>query len=346
MRAKVYVHLCGCLFVVLLLSLDQPAVAVTAVGRIIHIGCSNGQVQLDVQTRPDFAYQVQASCTLPSRYWEDALPAVTATNALTSICLQSATPSGFFRILEWSEPMFWYDWKYYEQSSFLSAWGLGNESVSYIHSDRPYSWYIDQADTGPCSVNNCGPAAALMSMKWFNAGSTNTAADARRTYPEDGGWWYTSDVINYLGAYSIPNTTMAFAGAEQLIAMLQEGCITILCINTAYLTTDSNSEHRVGRFYPYASGHFLVVKGYRRVDDNAFFEVYDSNNWHSTYQDKSPKGCNRHLPAAELGQAILNWWPYIIAVHPSAGGGGGSSVAAVRHWPAVNPAAIVHAAGM
>jgi hypothetical protein len=128
------------------------------------------------------------------------------------------------------------------------------------------------------------------------------------------------------------------------MGILNQSNLLILCISTAYLTPDNTAEHRVGRFYSYASGHFLVVKGWRRTSSDLFFEVYDPNNWHATYADLTPKGRNRHLAASELANAIANWWNYLIVVHPQGGGGGRAEQSA---WlRPVDPAHIPHMWGL
>ncbi len=252
--------------------------------------------------------------------------------------------SGFYKVLEFTNNAFWYDWGYYYQVPLLGDWGLGAPQSAYVHHDRGYEWYIDQADTGIYANNNCGPSSVTMAIKWFNQNFNRTAEDARNTYPEGGGWWYTSDIINYLNRYSVPNTTSGFTGADQLSALLSQNNLIILCISTAYLTRDYVAEHRVGRFYNFAGGHFLVVKGCRVTNGGLFFEVYDPNNWHAVYLDSTPKGRNRHLAASDLASAIANWWNYLIVVHPPSGGGRGTG-SSVWLKP-VDPAHIVHMRGM
>jgi hypothetical protein len=239
-----------------------------------------------------------------------------------------------------------HDWSYYYQTPFLSDWGFGTREEGYVRNDRPYDWYIDQADTGPCADNNCGPSSTVMAIKWYDAGFRGSAAVARERFPANNGWWYTSDVINYFAIWSVPNTVSSFTGTSQLTTLLSQGQLIILCINTALLSLDGKSDHRVGRFYGYASGHILVLKGWRRVDGLLFFECYDPNNWHAIYSDKSPKGRNRHFPPSQLSQAIEKWWNFIIVVHPRTGGGGGGGSPRLVGLVPVDPTRIEHRGGM
>ena len=314
-------------------------------GRVLGLSVSGGQARLRFQSLNGCSYQVQSSPVVQSRFWSDALGEVSPTGLQTSVSLPVEGKNGFFRVLECTNRTFWYDWRFYYQEPVLRDWALGAHQDNYVRTDRDYDWYIDQADTGPCSQNNCGPASVTMAIKWYDSSFARTAADARETYPAGGGWWYTSDIINYLDLWSVPWTVSSFTGTQQLMQILSEGQLVILCINTACLNQDDVSEHRVGRFYSYASGHLLVVKGWRMVDSTVFFEFYDPNNWRATYPDQTPKGRNRHLPATELGQAITTWWNYLIVVHPTAGAGGAAKKA-VRGLLPVDPRLIVHQGGM
>ena len=322
-----------------LLICAHAGIALAGGGRIIGASVTNSQVRLSFESTSGRTYQVQSSPVLGTRYWVDSLPSLVATGSLATASVAMLGQAGFFKVLEFTNSAFWYDWRYYYQTPFLTTWGLGLPQSGYVHLDRAYEWYIDQADTGTYANNNCGPSSVTMAIKWFNRNFSKTAADARNTYPEGGGWWYTSDIINYLNLCSIPNTTSGFTGTNQLTGLLNQGYLVILCLSTAYLTTDYTAEHRVGRFYSYASGHFLVVKGWRITNNALFFEVYDPNNWHATYADSTPKGRNRHLPAADLASAIANWWNYLIVVHPPSGGGGLVPTAWLNP---VDPAQIVH----
>ncbi len=321
----------------------NPADTAALGGRIVHAWRTNAQVGLQFETATGRSYQVQSSVGGRGQFWNDVLPSVSATDSLTSVLVPTQADVEFFRVLEFTNRVFWYDWKYCYESPCLSAWGLGSTQTAYAHADRPFDWYIDQADTGACANNNCGPASVTMAIKWYKPTFSQTAADARNACFRDGGWWYTSDILNYLRLHSVPNTTSAFTGTNQLMAVLSQGNLVILCLNTAYLMPSSASECRAGRFYSFASGHFLVVKGWRKVSNNLFFEVYDPNNWHATYADQTPKGRNRHLPAAELANAIANWWNYLIVIPPPSGG---ASLLADPWLAPVDPDHIVHACGM
>jgi hypothetical protein len=298
-------------------------------GQIVGTSMTNAQIRLLIKTTNGYSYQVQANPTLHSRFWNDTFPPLSATGSLTSVLAPGQGTIGFYRVLEFTNLTFWYDWGYYYEAPFLNTWGLGTIQNSYAHTDRVYDWYIDQADTGADANANCGPSSVTMGIKWYQQSFTNTAEYARNTYPEGGGWWWTYDIVNYLNLYSIPNTTSYFTGTNQLMGLLNQSNLVILCISTAYLTQDYTSEHRVGRFYSYASGHFIVVKGYRVVDGNLFFEVYDPNNWHEVYADDTPKGRNRHLLAGDLANAITNWWNYLIVIAPPTGG---QARAAISEW--------------
>lgn len=201
------------------------------------------------------------------------------------------------------------------QSSTLKSWGLGISQSEYVSNNRPYSWYIDQGSTGVDSNSNCGPSSTTMALKWYNSDFTKTAIDARNTYPENDGWWTTSDVTNYLDLYSTKYSVLNNTGENLLKYKLKQGNIVVLCIDTSYISYNNNSEQRVGRFYDYKGGHFIVVKGYRVVDGKTYFETYDPNNWNAHYKDGQEKGQDRYYSSQELMNAMSNWWNYLIVVN-------------------------------
>lgn len=215
--------------------------------------------------------------------------------------------------------------------SIEESWGLGKKQTEYISNSRLYYWYIDQANTGNHSNDNCGPATATMASKWVDEAFDKTTEDARDTYKSEGGWWYTTDIVNYLNKNNIKTRVIYNQGSDILKDELKQGSILILCIDTTYINFNDSEEERVGRFYDYEGGHFIIVKGYRIVDDKLFFEVYDSNNWHKTYKDGQPMGKDRYYVSEELLTAISKWWDYLIVVHSEEDrdknyGGGSSEV--------------------
>lgn len=208
-------------------------------------------------------------------------------------------------------PGFWFDWQCRPPSD-LPLWGLGSVEQDYVHTDRVMEWYIDQGTTGGSS--NCGPSVAAMATNWYTCSLTTTAQYARSQYRPGGDWWYTSDIDNFLDDMQVPHEFYAFTGVGQLQAQVDQGNVVILCLTTAELRRTYEAEHRTDRFYSYADGHFILVKGCRTVDDSVFVESYDPNSWSSTYADGSLRGRNRHYRAKDIETAVSVWWDYIIAV--------------------------------
>lgn len=224
------------------------------------------------------------------------------------------------------------------------SWGLGGFQQQSEASNRSYEWYIDQFGTGLHSGNNCGPASTTMSARWSFPAFSKTTADARAAYRPEGGWWYTSDINMYLADNNIPhsfiNLSAEKTGTEQIIMdQISEGFILILCLDMFYIRGEADTKLRVDKFYTAASagwGHFIVVKGYREVNDKVFFEVYDPYCNGLIYTDGTLKGKDRYYRSEDIFSATSKWWNYAIVISQAgdrkAGQGGLDPASVPSQW--------------
>lgn len=197
------------------------------------------------------------------------------------------------------------------------AYGLGNTVTSEVSNNNNYEWYLDQGNSGIYSGVNCGPTSVTMAIKWTSESFDKTPQDARNTYRSTGGWWYTSDIINYLNMYSVSNYTISLTTIDLLKGKIDNGHIAILCLDMYYVNAQANESYHVDKFYNASTqgwGHFIVIKGYWEVDGNTFFEAYDPYDFGITYADNTLKGKNRYYRASNLDEATNRWWDYAIVI--------------------------------
>ena len=197
------------------------------------------------------------------------------------------------------------------------SYGLGTNLNNGHSNNDDYSWYIDQMNTGTFSSINCGPTSVTMAIKWVKQDFNKTPLDARNTYRSTGGWWYTNDIINYLNQYSINNRTINIIQIDSIQNQIDEGNIVILCLDMFYIRNQEKDKWHVDKFYSATQkgwGHFIVIKGYKSVDDQTFYETYDPFSFGLKYTDGSIKGKDRYYRSQDLDSAVLNWWQYAIIV--------------------------------
>ncbi len=207
-------------------------------------------------------------------------------------------------------------------NAFTLSYGLGGFQQQYEARNRNYEWYIDQFGTGQHSAYNCGPASTTMSARWSLPAFSKSTADARAAYRSEGGWWYTNDISMYLADNSIPHSVISLsseeAGTEQVIMnQLSEGYILILCLDMFYIRNEAHKKFRVDKFYAAATvgwGHFIVVKGYRKVNGKVYFEVYDPYCNSLMYGDGTLKGKDRYYRSEDIFSATSKWWNYAIVI--------------------------------
>lgn len=195
--------------------------------------------------------------------------------------------------------------------------GLGMECTAQNSNEAGYEWYVDQANSGTFSNINCGPASAVMAAKWAIPGFTGTTRQARDMILPGGGWWYTNNIIDYLNHFSVTNFTLALGSMEVLRQQIDQGNIAILCLDMYYIRNQEKNRWHVDRFYNAGNtgwGHFIIVKGYKIVDGQLFFEAYDPYGFAQTYPDGAPKGKNRYYREAELNDSSNIWWDYAIII--------------------------------
>lgn len=184
-----------------------------------------------------------------------------------------------------------------------------------------YDWYKDQAQTGLFSSINCGPAVATMALHWADPSFTHTVEEARNTYRASGGWWYTTDIVNYLNKYQVNSSHATLTDRYQTIKKyIDKEYLVILCLDSYYITYNPDPYLRVDKYYKVAAkdtGHFIIVKGYRQVDDKFFFEVYDPWSYGSRYiLGNQLKGKDRYYNSQDIEVATNVWWDFAILVAP------------------------------
>lgn len=202
-------------------------------------------------------------------------------------------------------------------NDYTERWGLGM-FLSKSHSSeslRAGSWYKSQGNTGEYSDSNCGPACATMAAYWSDSTFAKTVEDARETSVNIKSW-FPSNIYNYLKMNNIPvenwhlkypkevnGEAEFFKDAGRLI---DNNRLLVICLNMRYIKQCYGWEKRVGKHYNGNGGHFLVVKGYRVVDDKLYFEINDPAGSGDMYKDGTLKSQNRYFPASEIYQAITS----------------------------------------
>lgn len=200
-------------------------------------------------------------------------------------------------------------------------WGLGHFINAAAANDRGYEWYFDQGNSGKYSGVNCGPTSVTMAIKWADSTFSQTPEDARNKYPENGGWWSTFDVDNYLADYSIPHGIIPIGSSVLLTQQIlkeqvDSGRIVIACIDMNYVRSSAIDYFRTDKFYSTTPkwGHFFVIKGYQQVDNDFYFQIYDPYSLGLSNDDGTPKGRNRFYHADDVFSSMNNWWQYIMVV--------------------------------
>jgi len=206
-------------------------------------------------------------------------------------------------------------------TSVTLPWGLGEFQLESGFSNKAYSWYIDQKSTGTYASANCGPTATTMTAKWSDPAYSKTSMDARAAYRSNGGWWYTPDIHSWMLDNNIPHRFIALSvNASSTQALLKEkidsGKIAILCVDMDKVRNGPTDERRIDKFYNTTPdwGHFIVVKGYRKVNSEFFFELYDPNSWGAKYTTGEFKGLDRYYRTQDIYAATSIWWNYAIVI--------------------------------
>lgn len=212
------------------------------------------------------------------------------------------------------------NWTIYIQLE-SEAYGLGSWQLSANNLNVDRNFYADQYNTGENSINNCGPAVAAMACRWADYSFSESVMGIRNTIKTEGALWSTSNMINYLKSRSIDAEMVYLGQVETIIKKhIDEGHILILCLDMFYVQHNPDPIQKRGKFYTnrnQGKGHFILVKGYRVVDNVFYLEVYDPNSSGLTYQlNGEPLGKDRYYSANEIKQATENWWNYAIVVSP------------------------------
>lgn len=205
--------------------------------------------------------------------------------------------------------------KFKDENNKYKEAGFEKIPTLHVSNVQNHDWFIDQGYTGIYSGDNCGPSSTAMVLNWFNINSNATAKEARNKIRPNGGWWYTDDVERYLRNNNLNISTNYISGENNLINIIDNGNIAILCVNVDKISYEKSSSSRIGRFYNNVTGHFLVLTGYVKIGDDIYFEVYDSNTWGRKVNNKDiPLGKGRYLKSEELLKAMKIWWNYAIEI--------------------------------
>ncbi len=178
------------------------------------------------------------------------------------------------------------------------------------HADREdLDWYRTQFDTG--GRGNCGPSVVSMAIRW--ATGTDIPVQAVRGeigYPWPDGSTSFDDLVPALRGHGIPVTRRAVREPADLMRVIDSGHLAFVaftCGGVPRVKGDPRLD-LIGRYYEYANGHFVIVKGYSL--DGRYLIVYDPypSDWASNalrYADgTSMIGRNRYYPAAQLFAAL------------------------------------------
>ena len=202
-------------------------------------------------------------------------------------------------------------------------YGLGYSLTKEVSNNVDYEWYVDQGNTGKYSLINCGPACTQMVLKWAKPNYSTTAEELRDKIGHTD-WWNIgtgSEIHKVLIDENVEFGYIWLETYQSLIDELDNGNIAIVNPDIYYIREFFIPEWRIDKFYKTSSsrsGHFIVIKGYKKIDDAYLFEVYDPWSLGEKYENGEYKGKDRYYRAEDVMISTKDkWWGYALIVSKS-----------------------------
>jgi len=205
----------------------------------------------------------------------------------------------------------------------LQYFGIGGDISAQKSQNKGYSFYFDQFDGSAWQAINCGPTVTTMAIKWADPSFSKKPVDARNEILPSGGWWYTSNVQQYLTENGISSKIDTLADVEATVKQtIDDGNLMILCLDMFSVPQNPFIYQHTQKFY-YTNaagwGHFLLVKGYKKASYHFYLEIYDPYSGGATYstvETDQLMGRDRYYISDDIKNATNIWWPYTIIVAP------------------------------
>ena len=224
-----------------------------------------------------------------------------------------------FYFLEVNDAMEFFDFKLEGDGKDEVVFAVPDKKQMEAANNRDYDWYEDQAHTGEYNEGNCGPTSMGMVLKWLDPNSTANGESCRNEVPNDGQWWSTNIVEDYFKAHDIHYDDVFYKYPELITDEIDKGNIVYVCAIMREIKENTKPEsNKFGRFYGFDGGHFFLIKGYKVINGELYFEVYDPNGWDKYYPDTNePMGKDRLYAAREVDLAIKNWYMTVFSIYPA-----------------------------
>jgi hypothetical protein len=145
-----------------------------------------------------------------------------------------------------------------------------------------------------------------MAAKWYNANFSGTTEDARNYCHPEGGGLYSNDIIKYLSHVNVTYHAINLNSIDQLKNEIDLNHIAIIKLDMGLLKFNNTPEQHCDLFYNADFGffHFIVIKGYKEVDGQLFFEAYDPYSLSQRYSDGSLKGKDRYYRSWDIDNSV------------------------------------------
>jgi hypothetical protein len=144
-----------------------------------------------------------------------------------------------------------------------------------LAAEPEYDWYKTQFNTG--MYGNCGPAAIDSAIKWAT-GEDFSVEEIRAEIgmPYHDGAVDHDNLLENLTLHDVPAAILPVERAADIMEVIDRGGLAIVSFNCgAVRPTDlDKTTNFFDRYYPDATGHYLLIKGYSL--DRKYFIVYDA----------------------------------------------------------------------
>ena len=173
--------------------------------------------------------------------------------------------------------------------------------------------YQVQLDGKAQEKSNCGPAVLKMVMSIFDDKNEVSYEEIRKVTRNHSKGMYASEIKKALEIYEVPYKEKTYIDSGQLIEIIDNGDVAILCIDMSKIGHVKCQDNFKGKnTEALNTGHYVLLTGYRYEEGKAYFEVLDPYNKKiGTNYIYSPIS---YYEEECLEKAIKNWYTNVLII--------------------------------